>query len=170
MIEIAQERQLPKEAQLKAYEEYAFENRDRPDFRSFDQIQKEGGFSVFAVAELLYKRLQRLEAHLANSKVIRQELPAIVESAEVSKDMVTKQVIDQTDRKSLFKQKITYNLQYHPPTGDATQQAHEKVRSLCTQLALQLIDIAPDCEEVGIGLRKIEEVAMWFNAAIARNQ
>lgn len=140
------ERQLPKEAQLKAYEEYAFENRDRSDFKSFDQVQKEGGFSVFAVAELLYKRLQRLEAHLANSKVIRQELPAIVESADVSKDMlqvIPKQAIEH-DKKTLFKQKITYNLQYHPPTGDETQQAHEKVRSLCTQLALQLIDIAPD--------------------------
>lgn len=58
---------------------------------------------------------------------------------------------------------------YHPPKGDQTQRC-EEMRDAAAALALGIIQNTPECREQSLALTKLEEVVMWFNAAIARNE
>lgn len=57
---------------------------------------------------------------------------------------------------------------YHPANTQERRDAHESVRDLCTQLALNLNDIVPEGREKSLVMTTLEEVMFWANAAIAR--
>jgi hypothetical protein len=63
---------------------------------------------------------------------------------------------------------------HHPPINDLVAEAHTKVRSILETAAKDLLEVAgtvaPQAREVSLGLTKLEEAMMWFNAHIARNQ
>lgn len=58
---------------------------------------------------------------------------------------------------------------YHPPKGDQAAR-YEHFRKLGLELALQIGVECPDSREKSIALTKLDEVVMWANAAIARNE
>jgi hypothetical protein len=58
---------------------------------------------------------------------------------------------------------------YHPPQGDQARR-YEALRAAAYQLALLYARHCPDSRELSIALTKLEEAAMWANAAIARNE
>lgn len=61
------------------------------------------------------------------------------------------------------------NFTYHPPKPD--QIPHfETVRSQAMSLATTLLTNCPMSRELSLALTKLEEVVMWANAAIARNE
>ena len=57
---------------------------------------------------------------------------------------------------------------YHKPQDAATVDAHEKVRSLCRELAEGICSITFTSREQSLALTAIEEAMMWANAGIAR--
>ena len=59
---------------------------------------------------------------------------------------------------------------YHKPKDATVAARHEKVRTLCRDLAENLMDLTPPTREQSLAITKLEEVMFWANAAIARNQ
>ena len=58
---------------------------------------------------------------------------------------------------------------YRSPKG--TQAArYELLRGSCRRLARELAEMCPESRELALALTKLEEVVMWGNAAIARNE
>jgi hypothetical protein len=58
---------------------------------------------------------------------------------------------------------------YHPPKeGQAVR--YIAIRDAAKQLALLLLDKAPDSSELNLAVHHLEEVVFWANAAIARNE
>ncbi|WP_254778351.1 Acb2/Tad1 domain-containing protein [Aneurinibacillus thermoaerophilus] len=64
---------------------------------------------------------------------------------------------------------IENNFKYHAATGDKGER-HDKVRALCKELAYEIELLCPQSRERSVAMTKLEEVMMWANAAIARNQ
>jgi hypothetical protein len=58
---------------------------------------------------------------------------------------------------------------YHRPTDDHVTR-HEKARSGCHELAQHLVQLVPPGRELSLALTALEEVAMWANAGIARQE
>lgn len=66
-------------------------------------------------------------------------------------------------------QEIAKRFTYHPPTG--TQPArYEAIRATAREFAEQLAADCPQSRELSLALTHLEEVVMWANAAIARNE
>lgn len=65
--------------------------------------------------------------------------------------------------------KIENNFKHHPPKSKDTIMTHEDVRSECKHLANMLDSLLPESREKSIAMTKLEEVMMWSNASIARN-
>lgn len=59
---------------------------------------------------------------------------------------------------------------YHPPSTTAIGDKHAEVRANCASLAVWLDAELPDGREKSLAITSLEEVMMWANAAIARNQ
>ena len=59
---------------------------------------------------------------------------------------------------------------YHPPTTEERKRAHEQVRELCLNLAIDLNGLMPASRprEAVLVVTHLEEVMFWANAAIAR--
>jgi hypothetical protein len=64
---------------------------------------------------------------------------------------------------------IENNFKYHAATVDKGER-HDKVRALCKELAYEIEQLCPQSRERSVAMTKLEEVMMWANAAIARNQ
>lgn len=59
---------------------------------------------------------------------------------------------------------------FHPANTDAKQHAHACVRDHCLELASWLNGHLQDSREKSLAITHLEEVMMWSNAAIARNE
>jgi hypothetical protein len=59
---------------------------------------------------------------------------------------------------------------YHKPTTEDVGHQHEWIRNATGSLAGHLNARLPECREKSLAITKLEEVMMWANAAIARNQ
>lgn len=65
--------------------------------------------------------------------------------------------------------RIENDFKYHSAALDPDASArHAKVRNLCKDLALQLIDLVPIGREQSLAITSLEQVMMWANAGIAR--
>lgn len=58
---------------------------------------------------------------------------------------------------------------FHAATTEEKQDEHTSVRQNCHALALFLNDKLPEGREKSLAITHLEEVMMWGNAAIARN-
>ena len=58
---------------------------------------------------------------------------------------------------------------FHPPHGDQVRR-FECLREQARGLAFLILQGTPPCREQSLALTKLEEVVMWANAAIARNE
>jgi hypothetical protein len=68
----------------------------------------------------------------------------------------------------MYKQ-IENNFKYHPPKNQEKALAHETVRNECRHLANTLDTLLPESREKSLAMTKLEEVMMWSNASVARN-
>lgn len=64
---------------------------------------------------------------------------------------------------------IEHRFVYHPPKADQIPR-YEILRGYFKQLARDIENLCPDSRERSIAITKLEEVVMWANAAIARNE
>jgi hypothetical protein len=67
------------------------------------------------------------------------------------------------------KQEIERNYTYHPPHGNQKQR-YERIRENAKELAFIIVRDVPQSREQSLALTKLEEVVMWSNAGIARNE
>ncbi len=58
---------------------------------------------------------------------------------------------------------------YHPPRGDQPKR-YDAIRWSGREYAKMLFDLCPTSRELSLALTKLEEVVMWANASIARNE
>ena len=58
---------------------------------------------------------------------------------------------------------------YHAPKGDQASR-YESIRQVALGFAILLNRDCPDSREKSVALTKLEEVVMWANASIARNE
>ncbi len=65
---------------------------------------------------------------------------------------------------------INRRFDYHAPESEFTVKKHEYVRARVKDLALLLNDLVPEGREKALAFTALEEVLMWTNAGIARNQ
>lgn len=59
---------------------------------------------------------------------------------------------------------------YHYPKNQEVAEKHQAVREQCLFLASFIAGATPESREQHVAITKLEEVMMWANAAIARNQ
>ena len=64
---------------------------------------------------------------------------------------------------------IENNFTYHQPTGDQPKR-YEAIRNKAKEMALLIEDICPTSREKSLAFTKLEEMVMWANASIARNE
>jgi hypothetical protein len=64
---------------------------------------------------------------------------------------------------------IDHRFNFHPAGTEEKQNAHGSVREQCRELAHFLNEKIPDGREKSIVITKLEEVMMWANAALARD-
>ncbi len=57
---------------------------------------------------------------------------------------------------------------HKPPKDEATARAHNNVRNLCLSLAESLKLYVPPGRELSLAITNLEQVMMWANAGIAR--
>lgn len=70
---------------------------------------------------------------------------------------------------SSMNDQIMRNFTYHAPRADQ-QPRYEQIRDEARVLALTIDMLCPDSREKSLAITKLEEVVMWANAAIARNE
>ncbi len=59
---------------------------------------------------------------------------------------------------------------FHPANTTEKQDAHEFIRARCKDLAMDIDEVTPgNSREKSLAITKLEEVMMWTNAGIARN-
>ena len=58
---------------------------------------------------------------------------------------------------------------HHPPKDEHIGLVHGAVRAMCLNLAVELNRIVPEGREKSLAIIHLEEVMMWANAGIARN-
>jgi hypothetical protein len=57
---------------------------------------------------------------------------------------------------------------FHPAIAPQTKQNHADVREACLDLAYLLNKLVPEGREKSLSITHLEEVMMWANAGIAR--
>lgn len=65
---------------------------------------------------------------------------------------------------------LTDRFTFHPATTAERREAHEDVRALCRDVALELNELVPDGREKSLAITHLEDVMMWANAGIARQK
>ncbi len=66
-------------------------------------------------------------------------------------------------------EQIQNNFTYHPPKGDQLER-YPMIRAAGEKFAELIVTATPPSREQSLALTKLEEVVMWANAAIARNE
>lgn len=64
---------------------------------------------------------------------------------------------------------IEHNFKYHAPKPGQAER-YVALRDAAKALALLIVDSSPSSREQSLALTKLEEVVMWANAGIARNE
>jgi len=64
---------------------------------------------------------------------------------------------------------IDNNFKYHQPLGDQIEK-YARIRHEAKQLAYLINIECPESREKALAMTKLEEMVMWANAAIARNE
>lgn len=59
---------------------------------------------------------------------------------------------------------------YHQPSTEDVRRKHNSIRSLCHDLADDLLEICPESRELELALDRLDQVCMYANAAVARHQ
>lgn len=67
-------------------------------------------------------------------------------------------------------QAIAHRFGYHPPSTPQVIAAHERIRREMADLAKSMNELIPDCREKAKVMNRIDEAAMFANAAVARTQ
>ena len=78
--------------------------------------------------------------------------------------MATKYEITEDDQ-----ERLDNNFTYHSPKGDQVER-YPKIREEAKNLARTIMTLSPPSRERSLALTKLEEVMMWTNAGIARNE
>ena len=68
-----------------------------------------------------------------------------------------------------MKQQIENNFTHHPPKEGQIEK-YTEIRGTAKQLALTIDALCPNSREKSLAMTKLEEVVMWANASIARNE
>jgi len=68
-----------------------------------------------------------------------------------------------------MKQKRVKAFKYHPPKENQIER-YGLIRNTANLLAAELNENCPESREKSLAMTKLEEVVMWANAAIARNE
>lgn len=68
-----------------------------------------------------------------------------------------------------MKDELEKRFTYHPPKPDQIERYGE-IRSTAKAFATLIADRTPPSREQALALTKLDEVVMWANAAIARNE
>ena len=58
---------------------------------------------------------------------------------------------------------------YHPPKGDQPER-YIKLRDAAKEFAFLIDECVPDSREKSVAMTNLEQVVMWANAGIARNE
>ncbi|MGE4197661.1 MAG: hypothetical protein AB7G11_11120 [Phycisphaerales bacterium] len=66
-------------------------------------------------------------------------------------------------------ERIENDYTYHPPFGDQAER-YVAIRAKAKDMALFLAATCPPSRELSVALTNLDEVVMWSNAAIARNE
>lgn len=66
-------------------------------------------------------------------------------------------------------QDLVSRFSFHPAKDELTKAKHKRVRNFCLDLADELNAVVPEGREKSLAITKLEEVMMWANAGIARN-
>lgn len=75
----------------------------------------------------------------------------------------------QYDPASTLVQRVNRDFTYQPPNEEQVRRmAH--IRQECKNLAALILQDTPASREQSLALTSLEEVSMWSNAAIARNE
>jgi hypothetical protein len=61
------------------------------------------------------------------------------------------------------------NFTYHQPNTDQRER-YERIRAKAKELAELVVELVPPSRERSLALTKLEEMVMWANAGVARNQ
>jgi hypothetical protein len=64
---------------------------------------------------------------------------------------------------------LANRFKFHPASSEYVAQSHETIRATCGQFANALNGLLPEGREKSLAITKLEEVMMWSNAAVARN-
>ncbi|HSS39847.1 MAG TPA: hypothetical protein VLT58_13865 [Polyangia bacterium] len=64
---------------------------------------------------------------------------------------------------------IANRFTYHPPFGDQPAR-YERIRAAGLDLAGILSELCPTSRELSLALTNLDQVVMWANASIARNE
>ena len=67
------------------------------------------------------------------------------------------------------KQDIEKRFTYHPPTNNNVDR-FSAIRTEAYLFAIQINALVPDGREKSLAITKLEEVVMWANAGIAREE
>ena len=58
---------------------------------------------------------------------------------------------------------------FHPAKDEIIKLNHQEIRTSCLHLSQVIDKLVPEGREKALAITKLEEVMMWANAGIARN-
>lgn len=67
------------------------------------------------------------------------------------------------------KDQIETAFTYHPPKGDQPER-YVKIRDAAKNFAFLIDECVPDSREKSLAMTNLEQVVMWANAGISRNE
>lgn len=67
------------------------------------------------------------------------------------------------------KDQIENAFTYHPPKGDQPER-YVKIRDAAKNFVFPIDECVPDSREKSVAMTNLEQVVMWANAGISRNE
>ena len=102
------------------------------------------------------------------------DFPEITEDSEAHQDAMRDILNDEGNNMAYeisdeMLDRIENNFTYHSPNGDQGKR-YEEMREAGKTLAFVICASTPMSREQSVALTKLEEVVMWANASVARNE
>lgn len=66
-------------------------------------------------------------------------------------------------------EQIENSFTYHAPKGDQAKR-YETMREMAKRFAIFIVANTPESREQSLAITKLDEVVMWANASVARNE